>query len=67
VARPGGSKREPRQFDFRDSWLIVAVNDTHVANVNGLRLALRENLPNEGMRLQLKRDGATRFVFIKSL
>ena len=46
--------------------LIVAVNNSQVTNVSELRDALEQHPPSEGIRLQVVRDGARRFVHIRT-
>jgi serine protease Do len=50
----------------RSGDLIVAVNNRPIANVSDFRAALNDNPPSDGIRLQLKREGFSRFVYIKS-
>jgi serine protease Do len=45
--------------------LIVAIGDAQVSSLNGFRSALENADLKEGVRMQIKRDGARRFVFLK--
>jgi serine protease Do len=45
--------------------LIVAIDDAQVSNLNGFRSALENADLTKGVRMQIKRDGVRRFVFLK--
>lgn len=46
--------------------VIVSVGGEEIGNVTDFRDAMRDRDPKKGIRMQVKRDGVRRFVFIKS-
>lgn len=46
--------------------MIVSVGGTAINSIEDFRDAMRDHKPEEGIRLQVQRDGARRFIFLRS-
>jgi serine protease Do len=51
---------------IRPKDIIVSVSGEEIKDVADFRKAMRDRDPDKGFRMQVKRDGVRRFIFIKS-